>query len=403
MSSNRNIVLALIVASLGYFVDVFDIILFTAVRLPSLRSIGVDDSQIMSMGLHLLNLQLFGMLVGGIFWGVYGDKFGRRSVLFGSIIMYSLANILNAYVTSTTEYGILRFIAGVGLAGELGAGVTLVNELISIKKRGYTTMCVAAIGVFGGITGGLAGRYLSWQTAYIVGGIMGFILLIFRLSLRESEIFLKIKQSNILKGSLVQLFTTKKTLVKYIKCIFLGTSMWIFIALFITIAPELGKELGLTGDVSSAIGILYFNVGLGIGDILSSLLSQYVENRKKPMQYFLGFLFIVLIIFLNLKNSSSTLFYCMCLCLGLGAGYWAIFLAFTSEQFGTNLRATATISIPNFTRAMVIPASWILSHIKLNFGLVNSVVAIGLFFVTIAFFTLRTLPDSFSNSLDFIE
>src|SRR5882762_615963 len=110
-----------IVAALGYFVDIYDLLLFSIVRRPSLSALGVPDEELFGQGEFLLQVQMGGLLLGGLIWGIMGDKRGRLSVLFGSILMYSLANIGNGFVTNVTQYAALRFIAGLGLAGELGA------------------------------------------------------------------------------------------------------------------------------------------------------------------------------------------------------------------------------------------------------------------------------------------
>lgn len=395
---------ALAVAALGYFVDVYDIILFTAVRVASLKSLLLTDEQITSVGIQLMNIQLIGMLIGGLTWGMLGDKRGRLSILFGSILIYSSATFANAFVTNIESYALLRFIAGFGLAGELGAGITLVNELMPKEKRGYGTMIIATSGVFGGIAGGLVGNLLSWQTAYILGGVGGFLLFFLRLGVFESGLFNQMKkQAHIKKGSLSLLLLSPKLLIKYLKCLVIGVPVWISIGLFMTLAPEISKALNVTGIITAAWAIMYFNIGLGLGDLSSSLLSQLLGSRKKAAMAYLALSFITVVTFFSLDNMTPSLFYFFCTLLGFSNGYWAIFMMISAEQFGTNLRATVATSAPNFVRGMVIPFSLLLSTLKLNFGLLLALEWITIISLLIAFFAIITLRETFASSLDFVE
>lgn len=400
----RALIFALIVSSLGYFVDVYDIILFSAVRVPSLRSLGLPEAEITNIGLKLINIQLIGMLLGGITWGILGDKRGRLSLLFGSILLYSSATFANAFVTNVETYAILRFIAGFGLAGELGGGITLVNELMSKEKRGLGTMVVVTSGIFGGIAGGLIGNFLSWQTAYILGGLGGFVLLFTRMSVNESTLFSQIKnQSNIKRGNILLFFKNPHLLIRFLKCLAVGAPFWVFIGLFMAFSPELGQALNVTGTITAAWSILFFNIGLGLGDLSSSLLSQILGSRKKVVMIYLTLTLFTVISFLSLQEPSISLFYFYCVAIGLSSGSWALFIMLTTEQFGTNLRATVTTSTPNFVRGMVIPFSLILATLKPLVGITWALGLISISCVIVAYIAVFSLKETFATDLNFVE
>ncbi|MBS0289858.1 MAG: MFS transporter [Proteobacteria bacterium] len=400
----KKLWLAITVSALGYFVDVYDIILFSAVRVPSLRSLGLAEDQITNIGLHLINLQLVGMLLGGVAWGILGDKRGRLSILFGSIFLYSSATLANAFVDNVETYGLLRFIAGFGLAGEMGAGITLVNELMAKEKRGYGTMIIVTFGIFGGIAGGLVGNLLAWQTAYLLGGLGGFLLLFLRMGVAESGLFVNIKnQKQIARGNLLLFFKSPILLSKYLKCLLVGAPFWVFIGLFMALAPEIGKALNISSPITAAWAILFFNIGLGFGDLSSSILSQILGSRKKVIMIYLVIAFVSAMSFLLLQNVSSTTFYCFCTVLGLGSGSWAIFIMVAAEQFGTNMRATVTTSLPNFVRSMAIPYMAILSFLKPNFGILLSLGIVSMASIILSFISICLLKETFASSLDFVE
>ena len=401
--NQKNIWLAVLVAALGYFVDVYDIVIFTVVRTQSLQALGISGDDLTFVGIKLLNIQLLGMLVGGILWGVVGDKKGRTSVLFGSIILYSISNLLNAFVKDLTSYQILRFLAGLGLAGELGAGVTLVNELLKKEVRGIGTMIVATSGVFGGIVAGLIGNSFDWKIAYLIGGTMGFLLLLLRWSVKDSPLFLEIKEKRIVRGDFASLFRNPALFGKYVKCLGLGTPIWIFIGIFIALAPEIAKELSVVGSVSAGSAILFFNIGFGIGDVASSCLSQFLKSRRKAAGSFILLTFLAAYIFLNLRGASQSSFYAACVFLGIGAGYWAVFLAIATEQFGTNLRATVTTSLPNFVRGLVIPVSIFVQVFRLEMGLVPVLNIVAFVLLVVALLCLAFLDETFDRNLAFAE
>ncbi|RZJ64474.1 MAG: MFS transporter, partial [Flavobacterium sp.] len=286
-TNKRNVTLIIIVAALGYFVDIYDLILFSIVRVKSLKELGVADADLLDIGATVINSQMLGMLVGGILWGILGDKKGRLSVLFGSIILYSLANIANGFVTSVTWYTIIRFIAGVGLAGELGAGITLVTENMSKENRGYGTMIVAGVGLLGAVAAALIGDYYTWQTSYFIGGGMGLLLLLLRVGLAESGMFKEVKESAFIRGNMLMLFNNKVRFKKYLCCILIGLPLWFVVGVLITFSPEFGKALGANGIINAGEGIMYCYIGIAVGDVVAGLLAQVLKSRKKVMLIFL--------------------------------------------------------------------------------------------------------------------
>jgi MFS family permease len=392
-----------LVSSLGYFVDIYDLIIFGIVRIPSLTSLSVHGSQLIDSGVYLLNMQMGGMLIGGIIWGILGDKKGRISVLFGSIFLYSAANFANAYVSSVQVYAILRFLAGIGLAGELGAAVTLVSETMTKETRGFGTAVVATIGVMGAILAAVIGEQFNWQTAYIVGGILGLLILVLRISLFESGMYKSIQSSNVNKGKFLKLFTSKDRFLRYINSIFIGLPIWYVTGVLVTFSPEFGKALGVTGPVSAAKSIMYTYIGLIFGDFISGFLSQILKSRKKAVTIFIILTAIFVFVYLFTHNLSTQYFYSLCIILGISIGYWAVFVMTASEQFGTNLRATVTTTVPNFIRGSVIPITIVFNLLRMPFGLVYSALIVGVISIIIAFISLYNLKETYGVDLDYIE
>jgi MFS family permease len=392
-----------LVSSLGYFVDIYDLILFGIVRIPSLTFLGVHGSQLIDSGVYLLNMQMGGMLIGGIIWGILGDKKGRISVLFGSIFLYSAANFANAWVGSVQMYAILRFLAGVGLAGELGAAVTLVNETMTKETRGYGTAMVATIGVMGAILAAVIGEEYNWQTAYIVGGILGLLILIMRISLFESGMYKSIRTSDVNKGQFLKLFTSKDRFFRYLNCILIGLPIWYVVGVLITFSPEFGKFLGVTGPILAGKSIMFTYIGLIFGDFISGFLSQFLKSRKKAVAIFIVLTGIFVIVYLFSHGLSPVYFYSLCVLLGISIGYWAVFVTTASEQFGTNLRATVTTTVPNFIRGSVIPITLVFGLLRIPFGLVYSALIVGVISVIIAFISLYNLKETYGVELDYVE
>lgn len=408
---NRNV----IISGLGYFVDIYDLLLFGIVRKPSLLAIGVPENQLLSEGVFLLNMQMLGMLIGGIAWGIWGDRKGRLSVLFGSIFLYSAANIANGFVTDVNTYGALRFIAGLGLAGELGAAITLVSETMDKNSRGFGTSIVAGIGILGAVAGGLIGDYFSWKTAYIIGGVLGFSLLALRVSMYESGMFEKAREKSkekdahqtshrhIRHGDFFSLFKNRERFSKYLRCILIGVPIWFIVGILITLSPELAVKLNVQGAVSAGHSILWCYAGLSVGDFLSGFLSQWIKSRLRAMRLFLAISIFATVSYLNSNGLSLTQFYTLCFILGFGAGYWAVFVTNAAEQFGTNLRATVTTTVPNFVRGSVPLMTMAFQYLSHSMGLVGAAGTVGITVGVLAFVSMKSLDESFGRDLDFLE
>ena len=402
-TNKRNVTLIIIVAALGYFVDIYDLILFSIVRVKSLKELGVADADLLDVGATVINSQMFGMLIGGILWGVLGDKKGRLSVLFGSIILYSLANIANGFVTSVTWYTIIRFIAGVGLAGELGAGITLVTENMSKENRGYGTMIVAGVGLLGAVAAALIGDYYTWQTSYFIGGGMGLLLLLLRVGLAESGLFKDVKESAFIGGYMLMLFNNKVRFKKYICCILIGLPLWFVVGVLITFSPEFGKALGATGIINAGEGIMYCYIGIAVGDVVAGLLAQVLKSRKKVMLTFLLLSGVAIVVYLYSFGLTPKTFVWLSLFLGFASGYWATFVTIASEQFGTNLRATVTTTVPNFVRGSLVIILIAFQFFKDEFGILNGAMIVGFICLAISLIALSQLKETFSKDLDYVE
>lgn len=402
-TNKRNVTLIIIVAALGYFVDIYDLILFSVVRIKSLKSLGVADDDLLSIGATIINSQMFGMLLGGLLWGILGDKKGRLSVLFGSIIVYSLANIANGFVTDVTAYTIIRFIAGIGLAGELGAGITLVTESMGKENRGYGTMIVAGVGLFGAVAAALIGGHYTWQTSYFIGGGMGLLLLFLRVGLAESGMFKEAKESEVSRGNILMLFNNLSRFKKYLSCILIGLPLWFVVGVLITFSPEFGKALGASGIIDAGKGIMYCYIGIAIGDVVAGFLCQLLKSRKKVMLIFLSLTGVAIVVYLNAKGLNTETFIWLSLFLGFASGYWATFVTIASEQFGTNLRATVTTTVPNFVRGSVVAVTISFQYLKTELGILNGALVVGFVCIVISLIALSQLKDTFNKDLDYIE
>jgi putative MFS transporter len=392
-----------IVAALGYFVDIYDLLLFSIVRKPSLMALGVPEGELLTQGGFLLSIQMTGLLVGGLIWGVMGDKKGRLSVLFGSILLYSLANIANGFVTTVNQYALLRFIAGIGLAGELGAGITLVSEVLPTRLRGYGTTIVAAVGLMGAVLANFIAKKFDWQIAYFIGGGLGLALLIARVSVFESGIFLKVKEQHVQRGNFFQLFSNKARFKKFVGCIFIGLPIWYTIGILITFSPEFAKALGLADPVFAGDAVMWSYIGLAAGDTVSGLLSQALRSRKKVVLIFILLTLCCISLFLFSPVSTAYEFYITCFMLGFGIGYWALFVTIAAEQFGTNLRSTVATTVPNFIRGTVVPLTWLFNFLLLKVGLIQSALFVGLGTIVIALIALRSIEETFSRDMNYLE
>lgn len=406
INNKKSINLIILVAALGYFVDIYDLVLFGIVRVKSLKDMGLAPEAIESVGISLMNWQMGGMLLGGIFWGIIGDKKGRLSVLFGSIIMYSLANIANGFVHTTTEYAFWRFIAGIGLAGELGAGITLVSETMSKEKRGYGTTIVATVGVFGAVVAGLLGDLVeSWRTSYFIGGGMGISLLLLRIGVYESGMFSNIKESNIKKGNFMSLFSSFSKAKKYFSIIMIAVPVWYVMGILIILSPEMSRAMGMTEAPNPGRSIMFAYIGITLGDIASGLISQWLKSRKKVVVLFLLMSLICIVAYFSIGKSSLTSFYTVATFIGFATGYWAVFMSMASESFGTNIRATVTTTAPNFVRGAVIPLTFTYQLLKGSFNIqaMQAAIIIGVITFVLALIAAYNLEETFHKDLDYIE
>jgi len=392
-----------IVAALGYFVDIYDLLLFSIVRIESLKSLGVPEANLLNKGVDLINMQMGGLLIGGILWGILGDKRGRITVLFASILIYSLANVANGFVTTVNQYAILRFIAGIGLAGELGVGITLVAEILPKEIRGYGTSLVAGIGMLGAVMAYFIADYFEWRIAYFIGGGLGLMLLLMRVKVFESGIFTKVKEKAISRGNFFQLFTSGKQFFKYLRCILIGIPVWFVAGILMTFSPEFGKALNLDMPIVAGKAVMWEYIGLTIGDISSGLLSQYFKSRKKVVRLFILLAGVFAAVYLFIPLKTSAMFYAVCVFLGFAAGYWALFVTIAAEQFGTNLRATVATTVPNFVRGSIIIMTPAFLIFKDYFGIIAGAGLLGLLTIVIALAGLWKMEETFGKDLDFLE
>lgn len=397
---------AVIVAALGYFVDIYDLLLFGFVRVKSLQDLGFSGQALTDTGISLLNWQMGGMLIGGILWGVMADRKGRVSVLYMSIALYSIANILNGFATSGFDYAVYRFFAGVGLAGELGAGITLVAEVLPKNKRGIGTMIVAAVGLCGALLAWVINELFDWRVCYFVGGGLGIGLLLLRLSVAESGMFTHMqRQEGVSRGDFAALFTSTDRLWRFLRCLFIGTPTWFVVGVLVTLAPEFGAAKGLSGITgANAIAICY--AGLILGDILAGTLSQYLRSRLKVMYVFLFSNVLAVSYYLFADFSTPQSFYTAHFFLGLSVGFWVIFVTIGAEQFGTNLRATVATTVPNFARGLLVPIGASFKYLKsddIAGGVIPAAWIIGAVCLMIAFVALYGMRETFDRDLDYTE
>jgi len=397
--------IAVVVAALGYFVDIYDLLLFSITRVPALKSLGLGEAQILSEGESIIMWQMGGLLIGGIIWGIMGDKKGRLSVLFGSIILYSLANIANGFIQTADQFKIIRFIAGIGLAGELGAGITLVSELTPKNKRGIATSLVAGIGLTGAVVAFIMKENFDWRTCYFIGGGLGLVLLVLRISVFESGMFNELKKTNVQRGNFFMLFSNKERLGKYLCSILIGLPTWFVIGVLVTFSSEFGKQMGIKEKIDPGKAIMYAYAAISVGDILIGFISQWFKSRKKALYLFYLITVIFMVLFFTIQyNGTAAGMYWICAGLGFGTGFWAIFVTMGAEQFGTNIRATAATTIPNMVRGML--TVMILPLFKLfragtdyiTGGWITAIVIMVIAIVAAVF-----VKETFHKDLDYVE
>ena len=388
------------VAALGYFVDIYDLLLFSIIRIPSLTDLGVAD--LSEVGMLILNTQMFGLLLGGILWGVLGDKLGRTKVLFYSIALYSVGNIANGFVTNGTQYAWIRFFAGIGLAGELGAGITLVSELLPKEKRGIGTSLVAGVGLTGAVLAFFIAQWFDWRTCYFIGGGLGLLLLFVRLSVFESGLYKSLaSNSKVSKGNFLMLFATKERFMRYLRSILIGLPTWFVVGILISFSPEFARQLGITESIDPGIGIMVSYSAIAVGDVAIGLLSQRLQSRKQAMHVFYAITMVGMLVFFT--SSSALQLYISTGIMGFGTGFWAVFVTIGAENFGTNLRATAATSIPNMVRGSLNGITALFLALNAKFTYVNAGIVTAVVVMLITYWAISGLQETFGRDLDFYE
>jgi putative MFS transporter len=406
MKQNQNIAIfsiPVLVAALGYFVDVYDLILFGFIRIGSLESLGYTQDQSVNMGLNVISFQMAGLLIGGILWGVLGDKKGRMSVLFGSIIIYSLANIANGFIHDLAQYKLCRFIAGIGLAGELGAGVTLVCELISKEKRGYATSFIAGVGLTGAILAFFISKEFSWRTCYFVGGGLGLLLLCLRISVYESGMFSMERKEKVQHGNFLLFFNNYYRFKKYMLGILIGLPIWYVVGILVQLCDKFGKEFGIREKIVPGRVMVCMYVAASLADFSSGLLSQVLKSRKKALYIFYTIMIAGMVLYFTQYNGTITGMYIICAILGFGTGFWALFVTIAAEQFGTNQRATATTTTPNMVRGSLVLVVILFEHLQHHISFIASGAVTGAVVVVLGCVALYNTEETFGKDLNFLE
>ncbi|MBL7692108.1 MAG: MFS transporter [Flavipsychrobacter sp.] len=411
-----------IVAALGYFVDIYDLLLFSIIRVKSLKSLGLTDALIDTEGKFIISIQMYGLLLGGILWGMMGDKKGRLSVLFGSIVLYSLANIANGFVTTVNQYALARFIAGVGLAGELGAGITLVSELVPKETRGKATSIVAGVGLTGAVAAyfvahsfdwmaeggnnwaqGIVSSHYDWRICYFIGGFLGLMLLLLRVSVFESGMYKNIQHSKVQKGNFLMFFNNGKRFKKYMLAILVGLPTWYVIGVLITFSKEFAERFGIKEPVDPGKSIMLAYVAISIGDLLIGFLSHWLGSRKKALYLFYALTVISIALYFFQENGTATGMYAICMLMGFATGFWALFVTMAAEHFGTNLRATAATTVPNMVRGSLPLIILLFNGLQPSLSYINAAAVTGVVVMAISITAVLMTEETFGKDLNFME
>ncbi len=323
--------------------------------------------------------------------------------------MYSLANIACGFLPYFPEkhlvyqYAALRFIAGIGLAGELGAGITLVSESLPKNLRAIGTSVVAGFGLMGAVVAQLTVELAGgWNISYIIGGILGILLLFLRISVSESGIYKNIEQQSVSKGNFLSFFTNKDRFIRYLKCIAIGLPTWYCIGILAVLANQFAPELGIK-DLSPGKAIMWAYIGISAGDLASGFISHLLKSRKMAIFYMLIFTIIGVAIMLFGNTDTETKYYIFCVWLGLGTGYWAMFVTLAAEQFGTNIRNTATTTVPNMVRGLLPVMILAFDFFKNDFTVIISAALVGLIVFGLAFYSSLTISETHNKDLEFTE
>lgn len=398
--------LPVIVGALGFFVDVYDLLLFSIIRKPSLESLHLSPAEVLSQGEIIISVQMIGLTLGGIIWGIMGDKKGRLSVLFGSILLYSLANIANGMVQTVPQYILMRLLAGIGLAGELGASITMVSEMLPKEKRGIAASVIAVVGVFGAIAAFFVYQsFQDWRLCFYIGGGMGLLLLVLRANIMESSMYDQVKQSGVVRGSFIMLFNKKERALRYLKGVLIGLPVWYAIGILVTFSDKFGHEFGIEG-VEPGKAIMYQYFGIAFGDLSAGLFSNYLQSRKKALFTFFGILSVCVTVFFLQGNGwgSTQSMYIICTGLGFGAGFSVLYITMSAEQFGTNLRASTAISIPNVVRG-ILPLIILLHRGLRNLtgNYITGAWITGIIIMSLAVIAACYTRETFGKDMNFLE
>jgi MFS transporter, putative metabolite:H+ symporter len=406
MTNNKTVgilSLPVLVGALGYFVDIYDLLLFTLVGEKSLLDLGVNGDEINTYKLSILNYQMVGLMIGGIIWGVLGDRIGRMKVLFGSILIYSIGNIANGFIENVQQYNLLRFVTGIGLAGELGAGITLVSELLSKERRGLGTSLVAGVGLTGCVVAYFISKELGWRTCYFLGGGLGLCLLLLRVSVLESGMFHSMKETNVQKGNFLMFFSNAARFKKYLLCILIGLPTWFVIGILVNLSNKFAANMGVIGKVESDKAIMLAYASIAAGDIAIGILSQYLKSRKRALYIFYFLSIINLIIYFNLDGASNTAMYATCAALGFSTGFWAIFVTIAAESFGTNLRATAATTVPNMVRGALPLMTILFKSLQNSYSFNTAAMITGSIVFVISIIASFMIEETFHTDLNYME
>lgn len=406
MKQNQNIgilSIPVIVAALGYFVDIYDLLLFSFIRISSLKSFGFTQDQSAHIGLNIISWQMAGLLIGGIIWGVIGDKKGRMSVLFGSIIIYSIANIVNGLVHDVTQYSICRFIAGIGLAGELGAGVTLVCELTDKEKRGYATSFVAGVGLLGAILAYFISLKFDWRVCYYIGGGLGFALLLLRVSVYESGLFQMEKKEKVAHGNFLMFFNNRHRFRRYMLGIMIGLPIWYIMGILVQLSDKFGKQFGIKDAISPGKVMVYMYIAISVADFLAGIISQLLKSRKKALYIYYAIMIAGVVMYFNQYNGTAAGMIMICMIIGFGTGFWALFVTVAAEQFGTNLRATATTTTPNMVRGSLVLIALLFEYLQQHTSFIVSGAITGAIVIAMGTISLILTRETFGKDLHFHE
>ncbi len=406
MKQNQNIAILSIpvmVAALGYFVDIYDLLLFAFIRISSLTSLGYTQDQSVNIGLSVISYQMTGLLLGGILWGVIGDKRGRMSVLFGSIIMYSIANIANGFAQDVFQYKLCRFVAGIGLAGELGAGITLVCELIDKEKRGYATSFIAGVGLTGAILAYFISKAFDWRMCYFIGGGLGIVLLLMRVGVYESGMFSMEKKEKIPHGNFFMFFNNYDRFRRYMLGIMIGLPIWYIMGILVQISDKFGKQFGIKEKIMPGKVMVYMYIAISIADFLSGIVSQALKSRKKALYIYYVIMIAGVILYFTQYNGSVTGMYVICMIMGVGTGFWALFVTIAAEQFGTNMRATATTTTPNMVRGSLVVVALLFEYLETHFSFIASGAITGVIVLLLGCFALYKADETYGKDLNFLE